>query len=167
MAVASFFICPFIYPHSIFIHLTTTQVKPRLKLRNFIEILKKFMVNRPLSPHIQIYRPQITSILSILHRFTGIGLVFGVLLFCVGFVSFSISEAAWNEFITIWHSVGGKFWQWPLIFSLHYHSINGIRHLMWDIGYGFEIKAVTQTGIITIFLSFVTTLLFAYFCLIF
>ena len=125
------------------------------------------MVNRPLSPHIQIYRPQITSILSILHRFTGIGLVFGVLLFCVGFVSFSISEAAWNEFITIWHSVGGKFWQWPLIFSLHYHSINGIRHLMWDIGYGFEIKAVTQTGIITIFLSFVTTLLFAYFCLIF
>ena len=150
-----------------FTHLTRTQLKPRLKLRYFNEILKKFMANRPLSPHIQIYRPQITSILSILHRFTGIALVCGVLVFCIGFVSFTTSEAAWKEFITIWRSIGGKFWQWPLIFSLHYHILNGIRHLMWDIGYGFEIKTVTQTGVITLFLSLIATLMFAHFCLIF
>lgn len=150
-----------------FTHLTRTQLKPRLKPWYFNEILKKFMANRPLSPHIQIYRPQITSILSILHRFTGIALVCGVFLFCIGFASFTTSEAAWKEFTTIWCSIGGKFWQWPLIFSLHYHTLNGIRHLMWDIGYGFEIKTVTQTGVITLVLSLIATLLFAHFCLIF
>ena len=122
------------------------------------------MANRPLSPHIQIYRPQITSVLSILHRFTGIGLVCGIILFCIGFFTFTTSEAAWKEFITFWHLIGGKFWQWPLIFSLHYHTLNGIRHLLWDIGYGFEIKTVTQTGIITLALSLIATLLFALFC---
>ena len=122
------------------------------------------MANRPLSPHIQIYRPQITSVLSILHRFTGIALACGIVLFCIGFIAFATSETAWRFFLMTWYSLGGKFLLWPLIFSLHYHTFNGIRHLLWDIGYGFEIKTVTQTGIITIILSLIATLLFAIFC---
>ncbi len=145
-------------------HLTLTYLKPRLEKWHFNEILKKFMIKRPLSPHIQIYRPQITSILSILHRFTGVALVCGIVLFCIGFVAFATGETTWKSFTNVCTLFGGKFWQWPLIFSLHYHTFNGIRHLMWDIGYGFEIKTVTQTGIVTMILSLIATLLFALFC---
>jgi len=122
------------------------------------------MTNRPLSPHIQIYRPQITSILSIAHRFTGIALVLALCVFCIGLFSLSLSEAAWKKFISIWHLIGGGTWQWPLIFSVHYHAINGIRHLAWDVGSGFEIKTATRTGISVIIMSIMATLLFAHFC---
>jgi succinate dehydrogenase / fumarate reductase cytochrome b subunit len=125
------------------------------------------MSHRPLSPHIQIYKPQITSVLSILHRFTGIALVCGMIPFCLGFFAFATSEALWKEFIAFWHSIGGKIWQWGFIFSLHYHALNGIRHLLWDFGFGFKIKTVTLTGIITLILSVITTLAFAHYCFIF
>ena len=87
-----------------------------------------------------------------------------MILFCVGFVVFSTGETAWKEFTNAWSLIGGKIWQWPLIFSLHYHAINGIRHLIWDAGYGFEIKTVTQTGVLTLILSCIATLAFAHFC---
>jgi succinate dehydrogenase / fumarate reductase cytochrome b subunit len=139
-------------------------VKPKLKLRYFNEILTNFMHNRPLSPHIQIYRPQITSILSITHRFTGIALVCSTLLFCAGFFAFSLGEPTWQMFTKLWKLAGGKIWQWPLIYSLHYHALNGIRHLMWDIGYGYDIRTVKKTGIAILILSFILTVLFGYFC---
>ncbi|MES2252930.1 MAG: succinate dehydrogenase, cytochrome b556 subunit [Pseudomonadota bacterium] len=122
------------------------------------------MTNRPISPHIQIYRPQITSILSITHRFTGIALTLASCIFCVGLFSFALSETAWEMFISTCHLMGGKIWQWPLIFAVHYHAMNGIRHLAWDMGYGFNIKTVTQTSILVIILSIMATLSFAHFC---
>ncbi len=122
------------------------------------------MKKKPLSPHIQIYRPQITSVLSITHRFTGLLLVFGTVLFCFGFLALSLNASTWACFVQLYKCTGGKIWQWLLIFSLHYHALNGIRHLLWDAGFGFEIKTVKQTGLITIFLSILLTLLFYFYC---
>lgn len=122
------------------------------------------MQKRPLSPHLQIYRPQITSVLSIMHRFTGIALVIGILLFSIGFACFALNEASWRSFIKAWYAFGGSIWQWGLIFSLHYHLFNGIRHLIWDAGYGFELKTVTLSGFFVLFLSVFATFIFAHFC---
>jgi succinate dehydrogenase / fumarate reductase cytochrome b subunit len=116
------------------------------------------MKNRPLSPHLQIYKPQITSILSILHRFTGIALVGGIILFFVGFLSLVGGETSWSNFEAIYTLSGGKIWQWLLIFAFHYHAINGIRHLLWDLGWGFSIESVTKTGQLTILFSLFLTL---------
>ncbi len=111
------------------------------------------MDQRPLSPHISIYRPQITSVLSILHRFTGIGLVIGAVVFCIGFLAFALGESYWRFFCDAWHMIGGSLWQWCIIFSLHFHALNGIRHLFWDMGKGFELTTLTRTGYIVVGLS--------------
>jgi succinate dehydrogenase / fumarate reductase cytochrome b subunit len=111
------------------------------------------MDQRPLSPHISIYRPQITSILSILHRFTGISLIIGAIAFCMGFLAFALGESYWRSFCDVWHMIGGSFWQWCIIFSLHFHAFNGIRHLFWDMGKGFDLTTLTRTGYIIVGLS--------------
>jgi succinate dehydrogenase / fumarate reductase cytochrome b subunit len=122
------------------------------------------MKSRPLSPHLQVYRPQITSILSILHRCTGIAISISLIVFAAGLYSFSLGETSWNSFVCLWYKIGGKIWQWPLIFSLHYHAFNGIRHLFWDCGKGFEIATVTKTGFFVLLLSLISTYYFATFC---
>lgn len=118
------------------------------------------MNKRPLSPHLSIYRLQITSVLSILHRFTGVGLVFGIGAFCAGFFMFALGEDYWDAFLHVWHCIGGSLWQWCIVFSLHFHALNGIRHLLWDMGLGFELKTVTRTGCRVVVLSlFLTSVL--------
>jgi succinate dehydrogenase / fumarate reductase cytochrome b subunit len=114
--------------------------------------------DRPLSPHLQVYRPQITSVMSILHRATGMALAAGTLLL----VWWLIAAAAGPEsFATVQGFVGsfiGRIllfgWSW----SLFYHLANGIRHLAWDIGWGFELKAVYATGWTVVAASLVLTL---------
>lgn len=101
---------------------------------------------RPLSPHLQVYRWQITNTLSILHRLTGIGLYFSFILLVTWLGSLAYGESCYQEFISMLESAFG---QAILLFSLlgfYYHFANGIRHLTWDAGYGFSIKAVTVTG---------------------
>ena len=123
--------------------------------------------NRPLSPHIQIYKPQITSITSILHRITGVGLYIGLLLLCavisyytyqINFIDQDTYECDCMVFIVIIYSV---MFLWS--FALYYHLCNGLRHLFWDIGKGFEIKTVKKTGIIVILTSLLLTILSFYF----
>ncbi len=123
--------------------------------------------NRPLSPHIQIYKPQITSITSILHRITGVGLYIGLLLLCavisyytyqINFIDQDTYECDCMVFIVIIYSV---MFLWS--FALYYHLCNGVRHLFWDIGKGFEIKTVKKTGIIVILTSLLLTILSFYF----
>jgi len=95
-------------------------------------------VQRPLSPHLQVYRPQITSVLSILHRFTGIWLGIGALLlvwWLVALAGGSASFAVVQGFFGAWYGILLLFlWTAALMF----HFCNGIRHLAWDGGYGFE-----------------------------
>ncbi|MGH6932217.1 MAG: succinate dehydrogenase, cytochrome b556 subunit [Dongiaceae bacterium] len=101
---------------------------------------------RPLSPHLQIYRPQLTSILSILHRITGVALAMGTLLLVYWIASVAAGPAHYavaQSFIGSWFGRLLLFgWSWALFF----HMCNGIRHLFWDAGYGFEIKSAYATG---------------------
>jgi succinate dehydrogenase / fumarate reductase cytochrome b subunit len=101
---------------------------------------------RPLSPHLQIYRPQMTTVLSIFHRFTGVGMIAGIALVIWWLVAAMYGEAAYNtamDFSTGWM---GRFILFGLTLSLFYHMANGIRHLIWDMGYLFEIKNAFKAG---------------------
>lgn len=107
-------------------------------------------VNRPLSPHLTIYKPQITSMMSISHRITGALLSAGLVVF-IGWI--------WCvAYCPIWAEKISEYLQTPVakgliiawLFFLYYHFINGIRHLFWDAGQGLELPAVHRSGVITI-----------------
>ena len=109
--------------------------------------------NRPISPHLQIYKPQITSILSISHRLTGIILYLSSFL-----ISFWLFCTAFNNNLKIvldnfLFSNLGKIILFFVTFSFTYHFLNGLRHLCWDFGYGFNIKNVYLTGFIIIIIT--------------
>lgn len=103
--------------------------------------------NRPLSPHLQVYRPQLTSMLSILHRITGVGLAVGTLLL----VYWLAAAAGGPESYAAAQGFIGSFFGQLLLFgwtvALFYHLANGIRHLFWDAGYGFELPTVQRSGL--------------------
>lgn len=104
------------------------------------------LVRRPLSPHLQIYRPQITSALSIFHRITGVALSFGTLLLVWWLVAAATSDHAYHAvswFVGSWIGILMLF-GWTV--ALWYHFCAGIRHLAWDAGYGFELPTVHLTG---------------------
>lgn len=101
---------------------------------------------RPLSPHLQVYRPQITSVLSISHRIAGIGLMVGTLMLTCWLVSAATGPTA-HETLQVWlASPIGKLLLLGWTFCLFYHLCNGVRHLLWDAGWGFELKQVDLTG---------------------
>src|SRR5882762_6821451 len=89
---------------------------------------------RPLSPHLQVYRPQLTSGLSIFHRITGVGLAFGLPVFVLWLMVLGKDEAAYEQFLTCAHSIVGTIllmgWSW----AFAYHLCMGVRHLLWDMG---------------------------------
>jgi len=104
------------------------------------------LVRRPVSPHLQVYRPQITSVLSIMHRATGIALAGGTLLFTAWLVAAAKSPDAYAAvagFIGSWIGLVLLF-GWTA--SLVYHLLNGIRHLAWDAGWGFGLPDVHRSG---------------------
>lgn len=104
-------------------------------------------VDRPLSPHLQVYRPQITSVLSILHRITGVALTFATLLLTWWLVAAAYGPeqfASAQAFLGSWF---GQLVLWGFTFAVFYHLANGVRHLLWDFGWGFEITQVRTTGI--------------------
>ena len=101
---------------------------------------------RPLSPHLQVYRPQLTSVLSILHRATGFALAVGTLFLAWWLIAAASGPEAYA-------AVGAFFGSWlgylvllGLSFALMYHLCNGIRHLAWDAGFGFELATAYRTG---------------------
>lgn len=101
---------------------------------------------RPLSPDIQIYRPQLTSVLSISHRITGVALSVGAPLLVTWLIavaagphSYSIAQSFANSWIGFLLMVAWTF-------SLFFHLCNGIRHLAWDAGYGFELYTIYASG---------------------
>tara|TARA_Y100000590_G_scaffold190252_1_gene216533 strand:- start:2899 stop:3276 length:378 start_codon:yes stop_codon:yes gene_type:complete len=112
--------------------------------------------NNPLSPHLQIYRWHISSLLSITHRIVGI-----VNFFCIIFLSFLLifSDSTYQLFQIFFQSFLGKFFIVALCWSFSFQILNEIRHLAWDMGYGFDLKVSKITGIATIFGSFVLGIL--------
>jgi succinate dehydrogenase / fumarate reductase cytochrome b subunit len=114
---------------------------------------------RPLSPHLQIYRLQITSVLSILHRITGVALTLGTLLLTWWLVSAAYGPDAFanaQAFVGSWF---GQLLLWGFTFALFYHLGNGIRHLAWDFGWGFELTQLRASGIVMLAFAFAATLL--------
>ncbi len=101
---------------------------------------------RPLSPHLQVYRPQMTSVMSILHRLTGIGLTLGAVLVIWWLIAAAVSPDAFataDGLLTSWFGLlilVGSLW------ALWYHALNGIRHLVWDAGYGYELDIAEKSG---------------------
>ena len=116
------------------------------------------MDNRPLSPHLSIYRPQITSVLSIFHRITGAGLFFSAILIIVWLVAVAAGDEYYKLVIVFYSSP-------PLImvfsvslWALWYHFFTGLRHLYWDLGLGFNLRSVSLSGWMAIICSFLATL---------
>ena len=115
--------------------------------------------NRPLSPHLQIYKPQITSVLSILHRMTGAALTAGAIFVTLYLYAAFNSAECFASMQTFRASFIGQFMLFGWLFSFIYHFLNGIRHLKWDSGYGIEMKSVYRSGWILVFGSIFLTLL--------
>lgn len=111
--------------------------------------------NRPLSPHLSIYKPQITSVLSIMHRLTGIMLYAGLVLLiawvvfstygCLNCVQGLFSHQLVKAILILW------------TMALYYHLLNGVRHLFWDAGRGYELNTLCRTGYLVIFGTVVLT----------
>ena len=102
--------------------------------------------NRPLSPHLQVYRPQMTSILSITHRLTGVALVAGTLLFVYWLVAAASGAEAYETARGLIGSWFGRLLLFGWSLALFYHLCNGIRHLFWDAGIGFELPDAQRSG---------------------
>lgn len=102
--------------------------------------------DRPLSPHLQVYRPQLTSILSIVHRLTGLALTAGTLLFAYWLVATASGEAAYATASAVIGSFIGRLFLFGWSVALFYHLCNGVRHLFWDAGYGYELPAAYRSG---------------------
>jgi succinate dehydrogenase / fumarate reductase cytochrome b subunit len=113
----------------------------------------------PLSPHIQIYRWHISSLVSISHRITGIINIVAITVICFWIASLLLGEASY-EFTKIFlQSIFGKFIILALIWSFSFQILSEIRHLIMDLGYGFELKMTNITGLLVIFGSFILTVL--------
>jgi len=102
--------------------------------------------NRPMSPHLQVYRPQLTSILSIMHRATGVALAGGMLFLTWWMIAAANGPAYFDLVQTIMSSWFGRLILFGFTWALFYHLCNGIRHLFWDAGYGFELDAAYRSG---------------------
>ncbi len=116
-------------------------------------------VHRPLSPHLQIYKWQLTSILSILHRATGIALAVGALYLAVWVIFASAGPATYAKFESFNTSIVGRIVLGGWLFSGFFHLCNGIRHLFWDAGYGFELKDAYRSGWIVVAVALIATVI--------
>ncbi|MBT5646388.1 MAG: succinate dehydrogenase, cytochrome b556 subunit [Rhodospirillaceae bacterium] len=114
--------------------------------------------NRPLSPHLQVYKPQLTTFMSITHRATGIALAVGTLMLVCWLIAAATGETAFNEVQAFLGSIVGRLLLLGWSFALFYHLCNGLRHLFWDAGKGFEIETAYMTGRIVIAASILLTI---------
>ena len=115
--------------------------------------------NNPLSPHIQIYRWHVSSLVSISHRITGIINIFAIMIICGWVASLLMGEMTYETTKIFLQSIFGKFLILGLTWSFSFQILSEIRHLFMDLGYGFELRATKITGLIVILGSFLSTFL--------
>jgi succinate dehydrogenase / fumarate reductase cytochrome b subunit len=108
---------------------------------------------RPLSPHMTIYRWPVTMMTSITHRITGTGLAVGAVILAWWLVCISNGPEGWQSFHAIWDTPLGLLVLFGLTWSLVYHFLNGVRHLAWDLGYGFDKREAERNSVIIYALS--------------
>ena len=116
--------------------------------------------NNPLSPHLQIYKWQISSLLSITHRIVGVINFFAIILICVWAIFITFGQNNYSAVNVFLNTGFGKFIVISLCWTFSFHILNELRHLFWDAGYGFELKVAKITGIIVFVGSFILTILF-------
>ena len=116
--------------------------------------------SRPLSPHLQVYRPQITSITSIVHRITGVFLAIGMLFLVYWLLAIAGGPESFAAASHFFRSLIGRLIMFGVSLSFFYHFSNGIRHLLWDTGRGLEIKVARRSGYFVLINTVVLTGLF-------
>ena len=116
--------------------------------------------NKPLSPHIQIYSWNISSLISISHRITGIINIVALTIICFWIALFLFGNSIYDIVQNILNSFFGKLLVIGITWSFSFQILSEIRHLFWDLGYGFELKTSKISGFIVIFGSFIITILF-------
>tara|TARA_B100000700_G_C14781097_1_gene731410 strand:- start:87 stop:470 length:384 start_codon:yes stop_codon:yes gene_type:complete len=115
--------------------------------------------NNPLSPHIQIYNWNVSSLISISHRIVGVINIFVLTLICFWIVAVFFGGTTYEIIQRLLESFFGKFLVICITWSFSFHILSEIRHLFWDMGYGFELKISKITGTIVIIGSFILTIL--------
>tara|TARA_B100001540_G_scaffold223006_1_gene197285 strand:+ start:148 stop:534 length:387 start_codon:yes stop_codon:yes gene_type:complete len=115
--------------------------------------------NNPISPHLQVYKWHVSSLVSIATRITGIINILLITLICMWFASLLLGESNYEIVNIFLQSFFGKFLAIGIIWSFSFQILSEIRHLIMDLGYGFEIKTTNITGIIVIIFSFILTIL--------
>ena len=116
--------------------------------------------NNPLSPHLEIYKWQISSLLSITHRIVGVINILAITSICIWTLSLLVGENSYEITQLFLRSFFGKFIIVFLCWTFSFHILNEIRHLIWDMGYGFDLKISKITGALAFFGSFILTILF-------
>ncbi|MBL6774031.1 MAG: succinate dehydrogenase, cytochrome b556 subunit [Candidatus Puniceispirillum sp.] len=112
---------------------------------------------RPLSPHLQVYRPQLTSVMSIMHRASGAVLATGSLLLTIWLAALAAGADIFGSVAALLQHPLGQFVLFGYSLALVYHGFNGIRHLAWDLRLGLEVKQVYQSGYLVLVLTALVT----------
>jgi succinate dehydrogenase / fumarate reductase cytochrome b subunit len=115
-------------------------------------------VQRPLSPHLQVYRWQISNTLSILHRLTGVALAAGSVVLVAWLLAVASGPAAFLRFAAVLRSIPGQLLLLGVTFAFCYHLANGVRHLAWDAGYGFDKHTARRSGAAVVAIAAVLTI---------
>ena len=113
----------------------------------------------PLSPHLQIYKWQISSLLSITHRIVGVINIFAISLICFWVLFLILGESDYENIKEFLNSYYGKFLIISLCWTFSFHTLNELRHLAWDLGYGYDLKIAKATGVLAIIGSFILAIL--------
>ena len=116
--------------------------------------------HNPLSPHLQIYRWQISSLLSITHRIVGVINILAISAICFWSLFFLLGAESYEVLNNFFNSFFGKFIAVGLCWTFSFHILNELRHLFWDMGYGFDLKISRITGVLALAGSFVLTIIF-------
>jgi len=116
--------------------------------------------NNPLSPHLQIYKWQISSLLSITHRIVGVINIVAFTIICFWTLSLLLGGESYKIIQTLLNSFFGKFIAIGLCWTFSFHILNELRHLFWDLGYGFDLKTSKITGALALVGSFILTIVF-------
>ena len=114
----------------------------------------------PLSPHIQVYRWQISSLVSISHRITGIINIIAISLICLWISLIFFGESKYETINLLLNTMVGKFIILGITWSFSFQILSEIRHLFMDLGYGFELRTTRLSGLIVIFGSVILTIIF-------
>ncbi len=114
--------------------------------------------NRPLSPHLQVYRWEITMFTSAAHRITGIGLYGGTVILAWWLIAAASGAEAYDLFQSLAGGFLGQFVLFGFTVALIYHLLNGVRHLFWDVGHGFEPRTASMTGWIVVLATIALTI---------